>query len=275
VKPFSLTCRSVDGRSLLKVYRGIQPPIRRDHETEALRLAAEWSLPVPRVLATGTGRRTAWTVFRAVDGVPGDITTRDGVRSFISRTRTTAQLLQDRARGLAPGLGWAPTPGPPISNSDFLLDQFSDRCRQRNWWTELEAVIKSINLDPTVYLHGDFKPEHFLANRGRLHVVDWEASARGPAQCDYADAVFHLVRDLIYMGKAPDQLPISTICSLPVGPGVLVWRLLRWLDRRRPNDIDAITPYEIRRLANAVTPAALICELARLIAKLRAQGTPR
>jgi hypothetical protein len=100
-----------------------------------------------------------------------------------------------------------------------------------------------------------------LVDDDRVHVVDWEASARGPAVVDYTDVVFHLVRDLLYEGVPPKDVPVGLMTRLPFSGPVLAWRLLLWLDRRRPEDIDLVTAREVGRLT--------------AVSLLRAVGVPR
>ncbi|MEJ8650775.1 aminoglycoside phosphotransferase family protein [Streptomyces sp. MS1.AVA.3] len=275
-KPFSVTGRSLDGRAIVKIYRGVQPMARRDREWHALQLAARLGLSVPDALASGLTHSNAWIVMRTVFGAPGSIGTEGDVESFIERVRLTSGLLREHAEDLEPGPGWLPASGHRSrANSESLLDQLSSRCRQRPWWTGLESAVRPLDQEPVVYLHGDFKPEHFMDDGEELHVIDWEASARGPAQCDYADAVFHVLRDLAYEGDASRRLPIKVMSSLPVSGGVLAWRLVRWLDRRRPLDIDLITSRDIHDLAGTSTSTAGIRQLACLLGRFRSKGVPR
>src|SRR5690606_20908315 len=101
----------------------------------------------------------------------------------------------------------------------------------------LAEVLQHLESHPVVYLHGDLKPEHLLVDVRQLSVVDWEASARGPAVIDYADVVFHLVRDLLYAGLNADRLPIDLMTRLPFSGPVLAWRLLLWLERASRNRV--------------------------------------
>ncbi|GAA3091236.1 hypothetical protein GCM10020254_40260 [Streptomyces goshikiensis] len=105
--------------------------------------------------------------------------------------------------------------------------------------------------------------------------MDWEASACGPAVVDYTDVVFHLVRDLLYEGVPPEQVPVDLLTAMPFSGPVLAWRLLLWLDRRRPHDIDLLSTHDVSRLAAEEQPTAAYRALARSVAVLRAAGVPR
>lgn len=132
-----------------------------------------------------------------------------------------------------------------------------------------------IDAHPTVHLHGDLKPEHLLVDGEHLHVVDWEASACGPAVLDYTDVVFHLVRDLLYEDVAPARIPVDLADRLPFCGPVLAWRLLLWLDRRRTQDIDLVTTHDIVRLTAEEQAVSAYQSLAAIVAHLRAAGVPR
>ncbi|MEK8144254.1 phosphotransferase [Streptomyces sp. M10(2022)] len=147
------------------------------------------------------------------------------------------------------------------------------RCRRRPWWAALGRALQSSDAQPVVRLHGDLKPEHLLVDGADLHVVDWEASARGPAAVDYTDVIFHLVRDLLYGDVPPGHVPVDLLTTMPFSGPVLAWRLLLWLDRRRPRDIDLVSTHDVCRLAGE-EQAAGYRSLARSVALLRAAGVP-
>jgi hypothetical protein len=157
----------------------------------------------------------------------------------------------------------------------FLLDQLSPRCQLRPWWAALSEALQLLDSQPVVHLHGNLKPEHLLVDNGKLHVVDWEASARGPAVVDYTDVAFHLVRDLLYEGVPPGRVPVGLMARLPFSGPALAWRLLLWLDRRRPQDIDLITVREIRDLTAEEQASAACASLTRAVSLLRSTGVPR
>jgi Phosphotransferase enzyme family len=275
VKPYSRTQRSLDGGSLLKIYLGIDPRGRRRREAEALVIAGHSGLSVPAVLATGDGEGCSWTLFRILPGNPCTTGTKDGIRHYLAHVLAVADRLHRSAAGLRPGPGWtADEQEVPVTQRQFLLEQLTARCRQKPWWPELEEALEPINASPTVYLHGDLKPEHLLVDSERLHVVDWEASCRGPAAGDFADIVFHLVRDLIY-AVPPSDLPTSLIADIPLHGPVLAWRLIRWLDRRRPTDIGLLTVGDFYRLATEDQPTRICGHLAHTVARLRRAGVPR
>lgn len=276
VKPYAMTRRAVDGGSLLKVYAGIDPEGRRHREAETVRRAARWGLSVPEVMATGRCDGGSWSVFRMLPGVPCGVGTARAIEEYIDHVLGLTDSLHRSSPDLNPGSGWSGERGRrPATQRQFLLDQLSQRCRQQPWWAALAEALRPLESHPVVYLHGDLKPEHLLVHDHQLSVVDWEASARGPAAVDYTDVVFHLVRDLLYTGAKPDRVPIDLITRLPFNGPVLAWRVLLWLDRRRPQDIDLIAARNVHRLAaqdHAVTGYA---SLARTVSALRTAGVPR
>ncbi|MGW1258428.1 aminoglycoside phosphotransferase family protein [Streptomyces sp. NPDC002513] len=276
VKPNSITRWALDGSSLLKVYRTIAPYERRRRELHAVKIAAGWGLSVPSVVAAGEHGAHPWAVFGAVPGKPCSIRTTRAVQGFVRHVITETRQLHHGVADMRPGSGWRWHPGDTLtSNRGFLLDQLSSRCRQLSWWHDLEAALEPCDELPTVYLHGDLKPEHLLSDGDRLHIVDWEASGRGPAVSDQADAVFHAIRDLIYTAPTPRRLPIGIISQLGA-PGVaLAWRLALWLDRRRSGDIHLIPARDLYQLAAEDDPAAACEQLAGHVSRLRTAGVPR
>ncbi|MGW4978220.1 phosphotransferase [Streptomyces mirabilis] len=274
-KPFARTRRAVDERSLFKVYMGIDPEGRRKREVETVQRAAHLALSVPEVLATGTGEDGSWTVFGMLPGVPCGVRTGRAIEGYLGHVLNLTHRLHRSSASLAPGLGWENRHGRLVPQHRFLLDQFSPRCRLRPWWEALTKALQPLESHPVVHLHGDLKPEHLLVDDDRVHVVDWEASARGPAVVDYTDVVFHLVRDLLYEGVPPKDVPVGLMTRLPFSGPVLAWRLLLWLDRRRPEDIDLVTAREVGRLTAEEQAPAAYAALARTVSLLRAVGVPR
>jgi Phosphotransferase enzyme family len=279
VKPFSITRTAVDRSALLKIYRGVEPLARRDREADALRMACQSGVSTPSVLATGEHMDHAWSVLSFVPGTPCSITSASGVDDFVRRALSFAVDVHDQGRWLRlpPGAGWRQDSdgGSTVAHRDFLSGQLSPRCRRQPWWQGFYAVLAALDREPTVYLHGDIKPEHLLIDGARVHVVDWEASARGPAACDYADIMFHLVRDLVYARTPQKRIPLDVIGQVPVFGPVVAWRLVLWLDRRRPEDLHSLAQHDIHRLSRTSTPAEAARELGGLIAEFRSNGVPR
>ncbi|THA83292.1 aminoglycoside phosphotransferase family protein [Streptomyces sp. A0592] len=274
-KPHSTTRRAVDGSALLKVYVGIDPEGRRRREAETVGRAVLRGLSAPVVLATGEGVAGSWTVFSMLPGTPCSIGAHEVVEEYIGHVLDVSGRLHQPAVDLTPGSGWERRQAGSVSQRQFLLDQLTSRCRRRPWWAVLEGFLHPLDSQPVVYLHGDLKPEHLLVDGERLHVVDWEASACGPAVVDYADVVFHLVRDLLYDGVPPERVPVELLTAMPFSGPVLAWRLLLWLDRRRPHDIDQLSSHDVSRLAGEDQPTAAYRALARSVALLRVAGVPR
>jgi hypothetical protein len=276
-KAFSITRRTVDGRSLLKIYRGVEPRARRDREVDALKLASQWSLSVPDVLAIGEQADTSWVVLSIVPGTQSSTTTTSEIDAYIHRALALGAALCRQVDHLTPGSGWRQD-GNGTANTahhHLLLGQLSPRCRRQPWWEDLHAALAPLDQEPTIYLHGDIKPEHLLVDGETVHIVDWEASARGPAACDHADIMFHLVRDLVYADVDPQRLPADVIGRVPVAGAVLAWRVVQWLDRRRPGDIGTLSPDDLQRLAHTPNSADAVQTLGRFIARSRCYGIPR
>lgn len=272
-KPLSVAWWACDKAALLKVYRGIEPLARRNRETQALALARRWGIAVPAVRVTGEEAGSCWALIDAVSGTDTPLASPGGVESFVQHMLRLTTALHGRTALGGPGAGWLPTHGNRLTNSGALLQQLSHRCRLQPWWPELAQALTTVDDAPCVYLHGDIKPEHFLPSGRVVHVVDWEAVARGPAVCDVVDAAFHAVRDLIYAQASP--LPVDVIAQLPVTGPVAAWRLVCWLDRRRPGDLGLAPADGLRDLLAATTPDTAVRILARLITGLRAAGVPR
>jgi aminoglycoside phosphotransferase (APT) family kinase protein len=275
LKPYSRTRFATDGSALLKIYVGIDPEGRRQREVATVERAALWGISVPAVLATGDDGAGSWTAFRAVDGTPCSVSTHSAIEEYVGHVVAVSGRLHRPIAGATPGSGWEARQASVVSSHQFLLDQFSPRCPSLSWWSVLSEALQPIDSHPVVRLHGDLKPEHLLIDGERLHVVDWEASACGPAVLDYTDVVFHLVRDLLYGGMPPGRIPVDLLTRLPFSGPVLAWRLLLWLDRRRTRDIDLITAHDVYRLAAEEQDASAYRSLAQSVALLRAAGVPR
>jgi aminoglycoside phosphotransferase (APT) family kinase protein len=279
LKPYSRTRFAVDGSALLKVYVDIDPEGRRLREAATVEQAALMGIQVPSVLATGTSEAGSWTVFRTAPGIPCSIGTRKATKKYISHVSEVSSRLHmtpaGTVSGSGSGSGWDAQQSAPVPAHRFLLEQFSPRCRLLPWWEALDATLRPIDAHPVVRLHGDLKPEHFLVDGERVHVVDWEASACGPAVLDYTDVAFHLVRDLVDDGVPPGEIPVDLLTGLPFSGPALAWRLLLWLDRRRVQDIDRVTVHDVHRLAAEEQAATAHRILAQTIARLRATGVPR
>jgi hypothetical protein len=65
------------------------------------------------------------------------------------------------------------------------------------------------------------------------------------------------------------------ISQLPVTGSAAAWRLLRWLDRRGPDDIDLVPAEDLRQLMASPDPPSAVRTLALLITGLRNAGVPR
>ena len=275
LKPYSRTRFAADGSALLKIYVGIDPEGRRRREVETVERAALWGISVPAVLATGTDAPGSWTACRTGAGPPCSVSTHSAIEEYIGHVVAVSGRLHRPVAGATPGSGWEARQASVVSSHQFLLDQFSPRCRSLPWWAVLSEALQPIDSHLVVRLHGDLKPEHLLVDGECLHVVDWEASACGPAVLDYTDVVFHLVRDLLYGGVPLGGIPVDLLTRLPFSGPVLAWRLLLWLDRRRTRDIYLITAHDVCRLAAEGQAASAYRSLAESVALLRAAGVPR
>ncbi|MFC9693298.1 phosphotransferase family protein [Kribbella sp. NPDC056951] len=275
VKPLSIM-RWGDPGWVWKVYRGFEPYERLGREAEAVRMAAGWGIAVPRVLATGLHEDGPWSVFSVVPGTRRPLRSEHDVRRHLRDVRRLVETLGANSVGLAPGAGWAKSSSDaPTGHRQFLLEQLSERCRAYEWWGALHRSLLIIESEPTVYLHGDMKAEHFLIAEDAAHVVDWEACGRGPVACDHADVVFHLLRDLIHDGVAVPSTVVALLAELGSPGAVLAWRLVRWLDRRRPEDLLLVSPREVTELAVESDAAAACHRLLQVMTALRAKGVPR
>ncbi|QNE19425.1 aminoglycoside phosphotransferase family protein [Kribbella qitaiheensis] len=175
VKPFSVTRLSADRRSIMKTYRGIDPYRRQLREVEALQLAGRWGIAVPKVLATGAEADEPWTIFSVVPGSVHPVRTGQDVRRYLRNVRNLTARLEAHTVEVTPGVGWSqPYSETPSKNRQFMIGQLTDRCRTYVWWSALCARLSIVEADPTVYLHGDLKAEHFLMTADEVHVVDWE-----------------------------------------------------------------------------------------------------
>jgi aminoglycoside phosphotransferase (APT) family kinase protein len=272
-KPLSLMWGACDGAAVLKIYRSLEPVERRDREAQALSLARGWGIPAPAVRDAGAEERYSWLLLDAVGTASPLRATPDAIDGFVRRTVALTAALQRRPSPGSAGPGWLLHNRESQSNSQALLNQLSARCAERDWWSRLSESLAPLDHEPAVYLHGDIKPEHFLDDGRTVHVVDWEAAARGPAVCDPVDAAFHLVRDLVYADAR--MLHLKTISGLPVTGPAAAWRVVRWLDRRGPDDLALITTAHMNSLIDAGDTHDVLHRLARLITAAHMAGVPR
>jgi len=276
VKPLSIMQWSADHTSIRKTYRGFEPQQRQQRELAALEMAAHWGLLVPEVLGSGIRGEIAWIIIRAVPGVPSVARTDRNIEQYLNRAHALTQRLGQLPVILASGPGWRRDESEaPEGAGNYLLEQLSERCVRRDWWAELSISMFQLETEPTVYLHGDLKPEHLIVDGDDLYVVDWEACGRGPAVCDYADVVFHLIRDTLYDEAAHRQMPTGLLAGFGASGPILAWRLIRWLDRRRPQDIDLAPPPDVFDLLAEDDPVRACEKLARLVSVLQMAGVPR
>ena len=269
VKPYSASLRTADQKQIIKVYRGIEPLARQQREIEALHVAPTLGIAVPRILDHGDAGAQAWTAFEVVPGCPGKATD----DRHWSRVRPVMAALHRFASADGAGPGWTVRSAGGLSNSAHLIRQVSARVQAALWWPRLAEQLRELDDQPTVYLHGDLKPDHLISANSGTWIVDWEACARGPAACDHADAIFHQLRDLIYSGRPVDTLTAPTV-GPPGLPIVLAWRLVLWADRRRPEDLGHLPADGLTELTQE-PPAAAIRIAARIIFEMRHRGTPR
>jgi aminoglycoside phosphotransferase (APT) family kinase protein len=269
LKPFSMSFRTTDDQMLVKVYRGVEPNLRQRRELDALRIAPTFGLAVPRVLDHGQVGGHTWTAFEIVPGRPADCDA-----AFLPQATAVMSTLHHHVAMSGAGSGWATTAGSALSNSGHLAAQLSVKAREMPWWSPIFEALRAIDGLPSVHLHGDLKPEHILLSPSGPTVVDWEASGRGPAACDYADAVFHVTRDLLYAGERMEPLPLPA--ELPAGlASVLAWRLVIWADRRRDEDLAHLPSGALIDLAAQEQPEIAARNAAVIIDQMRRAGTPR
>jgi len=207
-----------------------------------------------------------------VAGLPGNMA--GGAAPFLAQAATVMTALHRHVATAGAGEGWTATPGVFRSNSTHLSGQLSPRVQTMPWWQAVAETLRSLDDQPSVYLHGDLKPEHILTSHGVSHVVDWEACGRGPAACDHADTLFHLLRDQIYAGDDLYPVPRMETATPGLAP-VLAWRLIQWADRRREDDLARLPGDTIVGLAGADDGAAALSVTAAIIADMRGSGTPR
>lgn len=270
-KPYSVTAKSMDSAVRLKIYRGISPAQRQERERTALEQAPSGGIPVPRLLHAGATATTTWSVFENVAGSPGQLDNDIDLEAFIDNFGELTARLHD-------GRGVASWPGScqDRRNSTSLHEQLSRRARSRPWWPELGERLRILDSVDNVRLHGDIKPEHFIATDHERYVVDWEAATVGPAVLDHADFLFHTVRDLVYAGRStPEQLSSGRARGMQALGVTLAWRVVLWTDRRRPADLDLLPRRSLATLAATDEPADLLAHLASIITVMAEHGTPR
>jgi aminoglycoside phosphotransferase (APT) family kinase protein len=270
IKPYSLSLRTIDNKLLIKVYRGIDPTARQQRELDAVAIAPTLGVSVPEVLDHGHVSDVSWTAFEILAAAAGTATPDS---SFLAQVGPVMAALHRSAPGGA-GPGWISDNSVGLTNREHLIRQLSVRAQSAPWWAAIAEGLRALDDEPAVYLHGDLKPEHLLTSTGGVWVVDWEASARGAAACDHADAIFHLLRDLIYT----DQSTVDTapVAASPVGLApALAWRLTIWADRRRPADLDHLPHDVLATMAAGMEIPAAVEATAAVIRRMRRAGTPR
>ncbi|WP_306369395.1 phosphotransferase family protein [Nocardiopsis sp. CC223A] len=273
-KPFSRTFTNASGTAFLKEYRGIEPSLRQEREVIATARADGLGVSVPEVLGAGSTDSTMWTVFRHLPGHVGTVRTRNGLNAFVEQVIELGRRIHPAPPGTPPGAGWNRSADDAPTHRGFLMGQFSSRARARPWWDDLGTALESLALEPVVYLHGDLKAEHFISSGDRVSVVDWEACARGPAACDHADALFHALRDLLYLTSSR-RIQHERLERLQVPGPVMAWRILLWLDRRPALCPNAATRRSLRRLMEEPKPMNVSRIAAHAITEAFDLGVPR
>ncbi|KIH97630.1 hypothetical protein LP52_18160 [Streptomonospora alba] len=236
--------------------------------------ARSLGIETSRVIATGTDASGAWTIFERVAGLPGTLRNPHELMEFVERVLALRQSLDSATRPFASGQGWMDEHGTGRSHSTFLMGQLSAQARLLPWWSFLAAELRTVDSRRSAYLHGDVKPEHFLAGPDRVAVVDWEACARGPAAVDFADAAFHALRDLAYTHSGK-SVPFSVLARLPTTTAVLAWRIALWLDRRRPGDLMRITAHDLSNIVSAPDAESALRRALNIVVTARDGGVPR
>ncbi|WP_326829127.1 aminoglycoside phosphotransferase family protein [Streptosporangium sp. NBC_01810] len=276
-KPYSLNYRNTAGNTILKIYRRITPVQRQRRETEALERAPAFGVKTPRVLEAGRLGRDAWTVITVIPGRPLTLSTPVDVEEYLHRVLELTQALAAQRSPVTPGDGWEEAHD-ARTTGDYLADMLSSRVRRTSWWPELRAKLADLDGEPLVYLHGDVKPEHILVEDAQAHVVDWEASARGPAIRDVADAMFHAARDLEYDGvevrSFVSAFQAPALADRNVSP-MLAWRVALWADRRRPLNVHRLSASLMAELLSTTTHEDACTVLLQIIRAMRLIGTPR
>lgn len=247
-KTHSRMLRSETGEVLLKEYLVIASEARQEREALAIAGAERLGVNVPKILGAGTTESTAWTLFQLLPGSPGSLRPGQSLINFVNQVVDLGTELHSRALDAAPGTGWFVSEKEEWTQREFLMSQFSPSASSRPWWSDLDRTLEATDLGPVVYLHGDLKAEHFIVDHHRVAVVDWEACARGPACHDRADALFHALRDLLYLGWGLHQLPHDLLQRLQVPGPVMAHRVLLWLDRRPPHGMEAASRRNLDRL---------------------------
>lgn len=261
-KPFSVQLRSQRDRSLIKIYREIDPAGRQARELYALRKVPDFGITVPDVLNHGLHGSITWTELAVAPGTPLPLKHDDDVPAFLAAAQALLAPLHAREITREAGYGW----NDPRSSatSVFLASQLSQHTRSLSFWPQLRDHLRSLDVLPVVRLHGDVKPEHILIGAGPHVLVDWEACARGPAVLDETDATFRVLRDLAYA----NQLTSGATALLPRTEQhaiALTWRIVLWLDRRH----DAPSPRGIAlaeraaRLPDVPDPISMAADILR------------
>lgn len=255
IKPFSVHLRNQRNRSLIKIYREINPAARQARELDALHKAPELGIAVPHLLNHGLHGNITWTEIAIASGTPLPLSHPDHVPAFLGAARTLLAPLHGHETTKGAGPGWS---SPHSSTaSAFLASQLSQTMRSLSCWPQLCGHLRCLDTLPVVWLHGDVKPDHILTEAGHAVLVDWEACSRGPAVLDQADATFRVLRDLTYASRlTPDAtVRLSRARHHMIA---LTWRLTLWLDRRHSTLSQRAVALadRIARLPDAVDPIA-------------------
>lgn len=275
VKPNSAAAVSDDGQFFLKIYRNIQPEVRQAREIEALNLAPKLGIRVPNVVGAGQHGALPWILLDFVRGEPGRANNSAEIASACNRARALMDRLRQQVGDRSTAhLGWLGPGREPTKTSEFLVGQFSARAPETSAWPAVREAAQLLDGSTIVRLHGDIKPEHFIAQGELDYVVDWEACAYGPSVCDEADFLFHLVRDLVYLDGHVDLLPTVRTDDLNALAAAAVLRLALWADRRRLSDLGHISLTTMMAMMGSESERELARKLVRTVSEMKSRGTP-
>lgn len=267
-KPFSLHYRDNGNTVLIKVYRGIAPRQRQAREVEALTSAMAFGVQAPAIVDHGVHADLSWIAVEVVAGTPLTLDSAADVVRLAEAARSLTWQLHARPAA-NPGHGWSGPASP--SASAFLAGQLSNRLRALPAWPRLHDRLLVLDALPVIHLHGDLKPEHVITGNRGMHLVDWEACARGPAVLDEVDIAFRVAREVAY-ADLPEGSVADVMTASLAHAAAMAWRLALWLDRRHDSGTEELTAL-FDDLAELATNGAPAQSAARIVNRARTAGT--
>ena len=188
---------SQDGRDLaIRVFRPDQKTVMRA-ELQAMEIAFEHGIPVPRTITSGTIDGTHPVM--AIEWMQGEI-----VGDSLVGDPDSAEKLGIASGQVLARLHEIPTPSG--ARSGHLTGSWIERAVRDD--SELRALLENVQVPELRLLHLDYHPFNLLASNGSVSgIIDWTNAAIGDPRADIArsTSTMELLAPM-YVGRVPERI---------------------------------------------------------------------